>query len=298
MDLFDELAELDAKPAKEEDEVRAAHSLRTAAPADECVLLKGKQEEQPKAKEGAPPKAEVKNLLARQLLVHGSPRRLQLIATALVGKNYPAAKHALDVLRRNSGARAGVRAVDNAKRRAVEKWGVTDDRRLVVEQAWTGKAMVSPRLRIHARAKTGKMHRRWGKLWVLMRYISPDDDQQLLQRMTAALEKHGVEKHRVRYLLRYGPRKTVFRVSKESGLTRQQGELRGIVLSCLPARFMTHALILGRAYLKMLSENLPEFRKPKFDSSKNKKGAKPASAAVPIAPGASPSVAKPLEAKQ
>ncbi len=58
------------------------------------------------------------------------------------------------------------------------------------------------------------MHRRWGKMWVQMRYISPEDDEATYQKMVEALERAGVPKHKVRYLLRYGPRTTVFRVSK------------------------------------------------------------------------------------
>lgn len=86
------------------------------------------------------------------------------------------------------------------------------------------------------------MHRRWGKMWVVLRYLSEEDDQLTYDRMCAALEEHGVEKHRVRYLLRYGPRTTVYAVSKAAGLTRQQ----------------------GRAFLKMLSSTTEEFRKPAY----------------------------------
>lgn len=35
---------------------------------------------------------------------------------------------------RNTGARSAERALENARRRALEKWDVKDDRRLVVEQ--------------------------------------------------------------------------------------------------------------------------------------------------------------------
>lgn len=54
---------------------------------------------------------------------------------------------------------------------------------------------------IHARGKTGVKHRRWGKMWVTMRYLSEDDDALTFSRVCAALEKHSVERHRVRYLL-------------------------------------------------------------------------------------------------
>lgn len=183
-----------------------------------------------------------KRVLATEPKIRGSPRRLNIVAGLLVGKSYPELMSVLPALR-NTGARSAQNAIENARRRARQQWDVKDDNRLVVEQAWTGNCEAQPRLKIHARGKTGVMHRRWGKMWVMMRYISPEDDEATLSKMCAALEKAQVPKDKVRYLLRYGPRTTVFRVSKEAGLTRQQ----------------------GRAYLKMLSKTRPEFRKPKFE---------------------------------
>ena len=90
------------------------------------------------------------------------------------------------------------------------------------------------------------MHRRWGKMWVQMRYISPEDDEATYQKTVEALERAGVAKHKVRYLLRYGPRTTVFRVAKAAGMTRQQ----------------------GRSYLKMLTNTRPEFRRLPFANAK------------------------------
>ena len=101
---------------------------------------------------------------------------------------------------------------------------------------------MAPRLRIHGRGKTGIMHRRWGNMTVVMRYISEEDDQLTFERVCEALEKHGIEKHKVRYLIRYGSRSTVYQIGKAAGLTRQQ---------C-------------RSYLKHLSKTHDDFRRQKF----------------------------------
>lgn len=85
----------------------------------------------------------------------------------------------------------------------------------------------------------GIMHRRWCKLYIKVRFISEEEDLKLYRTMCGALEKYGIEKHRVRHFARYGDRKTVFRVSKECGLTRQQ----------------------GRSYLRFLSKMNDDFRK-------------------------------------
>jgi ribosomal protein L22 len=183
----------------------------------------------------------VKRILAKEPQIRGSPRRLNIIASLLVGKSYPQLKQILPPLR-NTGARSAERAIENARRRAHLKWDVPDENRLVVEQAWVGKGEMQPRLKIHARGKTGIMHRRWGKMWVQMRYISVEDDEQTFIKTCEALKKEKVPTHKVRFLLRYGPRTTVFRVSKAAGLTRQQ----------------------GRSYLKYLTNTRPEFRRLPF----------------------------------
>ena len=89
----------------------------------------------------------------------------------------------------------------------------------------------------------GVMHRRWAKLFVKVRYIAEEDDLKLYRTMCAALEKYGIEKHKVRHFIRYGDRRIVFRVSKACGMTRQQ----------------------GRAYLKFLSEMNEDFKKKPFE---------------------------------
>jgi large subunit ribosomal protein L22 len=180
----------------------------------------------------------VKRILAKEPKIRGSPRRLNIVAGVLVGKSYPQLMQILPTLR-NTGARSAERAVENARRRAQLMWNVPDENRLVVEQAWVGKGDMQPRLKIHARGKTGVMHRRWGKMWVQMRYIAPEDDEATFVKTCQALEAENIPKHKVRYLLRYGPRTTVFRVSKAAGLTRQQ----------------------GRSYLKHLTNTRDEFRR-------------------------------------
>lgn len=104
------------------------------------------------------------------------------MATALVGRNYVEAKEVLQQMRRSNGAENALRALENAKRRAKEQWSVVDERRLVVESAWSGKAQVAQRVRIHGRGRTGLMHRRWGKLWIVMRYITESDDTLLFEK--------------------------------------------------------------------------------------------------------------------
>ena len=77
---------------------------------------------------------------------------------------------------------------------------------------------------------------------VVMRFISEEDDQLTFERVCEALEKYGIEKHKVRYLIRYGSRSTVYQIGKAAGLTRQQ---------C-------------RSYLKHLSKTHDDFRRQKF----------------------------------
>jgi ribosomal protein L22/predicted transcriptional regulator len=221
MDLFEELESYEEKTATPQEP-------RVRGPAREL------------AEAGAP-----KRVMAKEPKIRGSPRRLAIMSSLLVGKSYLELMQLLPRLH-NTGARSAERAVENAKKRAHQMWDVESDHRLVVEQAWVGKGEVAPRVKFHARGRTGIMHRRWGKMWVQMRYIAPEDDEATFQKMSDALQRAGVEKHKVRYLLRYGPRTTVFRVSKEAGMTRQQ----------------------GRSYLKMLSNTRPEFRRLPFDNKK------------------------------
>lgn len=163
------------------------------------------------------------------------------MAALLVGKTYPELKHMLPSIH-NTGAREAQRAVENGRRRALEQWNVKDENRLIVEQAWVGRGEMAPRLRIHGRGKTGIMHRRWGNMTVVMRYISQEDDDLTFKLVCEGLEKFEIEKHKVRYLIRYGSRSTVFQIGKVAGLTRQQ---------C-------------RAYLKHLSKTRQEFRRQPF----------------------------------
>ena len=223
MDLFEELESYEEKTARQ-----AAQAERSQIPRADGV----------------------KRILAKEPKIRGSPRRLNIIAGVLVGKSYPELMQMLPTLR-NTGARSAERAVENARRRAQLKWEVPDENRLVVEQAWVGKGEMQPRLKIHARGKTGIMHRRWGKMWVQMRYISPEDDESTFLKTCQALEAEQIPKHKVRYLLRYGPRTTVFKISKAAGLTRQQ----------------------GRSYLKHLTNTRPEFRRLPFDSGASKSSA-------------------------
>lgn len=223
MDLFEELESYEEKAARQAAQVERSQVQRTD---------------------------EVKRILAKEPKIRGSPRRLNIIAGVLVGKSYPQIMQMLPALR-NTGARSAERAVENARRRAQLKWEVPDENRLVIEQAWVGKGEMQPRLKIHARGKTGVMHRRWGKMWVQMRYISAEDDEATFLKTCQALESEGIPKHKVRYLLRYGPRTTVFRVSKAAGLTRQQ----------------------GRSYLKHLTTTNPEFRKLPMADTENVKSA-------------------------
>jgi len=72
-----------------------------------------------------------------------------------------------------------------------------------------------------------------------MRYIAPEDDDLTFKNVSDALEKYGIERHKVRYLLRYGSRSTIYQIGKAANMTRQQ----------------------VRSYLKHLTNTHPEFHK-------------------------------------
>jgi ribosomal protein L22 len=96
-----------------------------------------------------------KRVLAKEPKIRGSPRRLAIMSSLLVGKSYLELKQLLPRLH-NTGARSAERAVENAKKRAHNLWEVENDHRLVVEQAWIGKGEMAPRIKYHARGRVRK----------------------------------------------------------------------------------------------------------------------------------------------
>ncbi len=132
LDLYEELENYEEAGARKEEPAAAPKAKRPQREIEEA--------------------GKAKTVMAKEPKIRGSPRRLGIISSLLVGKSYPELKKILPTLR-NSGARSAVRAIDNAKKRAHERWEIASDHRLVVEQSWVGKGEVSARPKFHARGK-------------------------------------------------------------------------------------------------------------------------------------------------
>jgi large subunit ribosomal protein L22 len=66
---------------------------------------------------------------------------------------------------------------------------------LMVERAWTGKELTSPRIRYHSKGRAGRSHYRTSQLTVLLRQMTPDEQSKLVKfqgkRATSMLNPRG-----------------------------------------------------------------------------------------------------------
>lgn len=66
------------------------------------------------------------------------------------------------------------KAVERAARNADFHHDIPSDR-LIIDRAWTGKVMSSPRLRHHSKGRAGMSHKRVSRLDITVREMTPEE---------------------------------------------------------------------------------------------------------------------------
>eukprot|EP01091_Cochliopodium_minus_P018612 TRINITY_DN7596_c0_g1_i1.p1 TRINITY_DN7596_c0_g1~~TRINITY_DN7596_c0_g1_i1.p1 ORF type:complete len:326 (+),score=106.53 TRINITY_DN7596_c0_g1_i1:486-1463(+) len=146
-------------------------------------------------------------------------KKANLLLQAIVGLDLGTALHIAYQNKRKSASYI-IKMLQTGRKMCQRRFGAESDERILVKEGWVTRGPQQKKIRYHARGRFGMGLNRKSSMFIVLRYISPQDDDIFLRRLDESLNKLQIPKNKVNVVMKRGRRSLVNLIAKDCRLTR------------------------------------------------------------------------------
>ena len=147
-------------------------------------------------------------------------KKANLLLQAIVGMDLGSA---LAIVSKNTMKSAGYikQLLRTGRKMCQRRFGAERDDRILVKEGWVTRGPQTPKARFHARGRSGRSYNRKSSMYIILRYVSPLEDEIFLRRLEDSLVKLAIPKTKLNVVMKRGRRSLVNLIAKDCRLTRK-----------------------------------------------------------------------------